>query len=283
MIKIPEESLVELSKQMVEDMKKSKRVSGKITYEIKAPEVEREAVIAFTPEAFAEMVSLIMVFDKEVGWYCTCKRHGDPDDDIYLIDDVLVFPQKTSGVTVDSDDEKRLEWFDSLPVETLVNIKCDCHSHVNMGVTPSGTDEKDMNEVLDNLDGDSFRIFMIWNKKLDYSCKIFDMQKNVMFDTDDVFVEVIGMAIGDFVEGAKEMVGQKTYNYTPSTTKVTTTKQKPKQIAAAEIDDDFDDDDDLDGFYQRYLQDEAYWSRKGGSYNDYYGNNYYGNYGYFGE
>lgn len=230
-IRLSDESWEELVKEMIEEMKSKRTIKGEFNYKITNPDIDRKATILFTPDAFAKMLSLIMVFDKEVGWYCTSERHGEMDDDVYIIDDVLVYPQETTGTTVDSDDEKRTEWFDSLPVETLVKIKCDCHSHVNMETTPSGTDNKDMQEVLDNLPEDGYRIFMIWNKKLEYTAKIFDMGKNVMFNTDDITVDVLGMKIHEFLSHAKDFVKAKTftYNYGGKTTTAVTKKEEPKK------------------------------------------------------
>ena len=306
-IKMSDEALMSLALDMVEDMKKKKKIKGEYTYTVQTPVVDRHAEVIFTQDAFIKMLSLIMSFDKEVGWYGTCTRQGDLDDDVYLINDIMVFPQKTTSTTVDSDDERRTEWFDSLPVETLVNLKADFHSHVNMAVSPSSTDEKDMEAVLENLDGEAFRIFMIWNKKLEFSCKIFDMLKNVMFDTADVRVDVEGIDLHAFVTASKAMVTQKTYIYNSPTTVVKTTTTAAKTapvstqpIAKAQIPprtkseteevDDMEEDDwdeeilaELDeDYYRGYYYgdyddvDDRWWTRRRrGNFPGYYGNGYY--------
>lgn len=245
LIRMGEDDWKKLAEDMVEDMKKRKVYNGNFQYEVKMPSVERTAKIVFTLPAFTKMMALLMVFDKEVGWYCTCRRSEEENDE-YIVDDVLVFPQTVTSVTVDSDDEKRTAWFDSLPVETLLSIKCDCHSHVNMSTSPSGTDDKDMRAVFDNIPQDGFRIFMIWNKSLEYWAAIYDVQKNVIFESDEIEVEVLGVDLNTFIKDAKGLVQNRvysTYQYnktktTPKTTSTTkgkpaTTKSKAKSVPVA--------------------------------------------------
>ena len=309
LINVSEESWANLMAEIIQEIKGKRSIKGEFNYKFTNPDVNRQATILFTPDAYAKLVSLVMIFDKEVGWYCTCRRDGELEDDLYIIDDVLVFPQTTTSTTVDSDDNARVEWFDSLPIDVLTNITCDCHSHVNMGVTPSGTDDKDMQSVLDNLPEDGFRIFMIWNKKLEYSVKIFDLAKNVMFETKDVTVDVLGMKMMEFLERSKSMVKAKTYstytyggtnNYYPSLNNTTTSKkneeipekskEKEEKVEENEDEDDFDiefDDEEFNSLleemsraelmeaYEAGLLDDddfeyLYWGKYyGGDYRDY--------------
>ena len=286
LIKLTENEKEEIAKSVLDAVFKAKSLDGKIEVSAKLPEIERTAHIFFTAAAYAKMVSLIMVSDKEVGWYCTAERYGELNDDIYIIDDVLVFPQEVTGVTVDSDDEARVEWFDSLPVEVLTKIKCDCHSHVNMSTGPSGTDVKDMESVLKNLGEDQYRIFMIWNKKLEFSCRIYDMEKNICFETKDVMVDVIDVRINEFLSTAKAMVRNKVSSpvkYTGATaaakktaepkkeTKTTKSSKASTKKAAPKAYDYYDDDDFMDGFL------EDYYGYDSDYYPGYSGRRYYGN------
>lgn len=307
-LKLSDESWRDLAEEIVEEMKQQSTFKGKFSYQITMPESDREAKIIFTAEAFAKMLSLIMVFDKEVGWYCTAERKGELDDDEYIIDDVLVFPQETTATTVDSDDEKRTEWFDSLPVETLLKVKCDCHSHVNMSTGPSGTDDKDMEAVFGNIADDGFRIFMIWNKKLEHYAVIYDMAKNLMFTSADISIEVEGFDLNDFVMTSKSMVSSKSYaSYTyprgkgiattaanntkaAKTTKTSAKSSKKKGKTKEEIDEDEEvlaaeedwlrdlppDEDDFDDFYgDDYGMGNWYQRDVERFRNGYYGGRYY--------
>ena len=268
----------EFLEKVIEELKDTRFMSGKIKTEIEIPEVERKACIFFTVEAYAKMLSLIMSFDSEVGWYGTAHRHGELDDDVYIIDDILVFPQEVTGTTVDSDDERRVEWFESLPTETLLNIRCDFHSHVNMGTSPSGTDDKDVKAVVNNLDDDAFRIFMIWNKKLEFTCQIFDMAKNLHFGTEDVVVDVLSCEIADFINEANELVKKKVTTYQSTKSNSSTTKKSETKKASK----DKKESEDIDALYEDLLTDDLfdddycysnYYNRRRRS--GYYGYNYY--------
>lgn len=260
-----------LLQEMITKMRNTKMIGGEFKFTAKLPEIDRKATVLFSTIAYAKMLSLIMTFDKEVGWYGTAHREGELDDDLYIIDDILVFPQEVTGVTVDSDDEKRLEWFNTLPIEELKNIRCDCHSHVNMSTNPSGTDDKEVEAVLENLSGDAFRIFMIWNKKLEFTVRIFDMAKNIFFGTKDVIVDTEEFSVGAFLNDATSKVKNKTTytkTYSKNAASTTTSKKKTEEEEMREAFDELYDDDDWD-------DDDYYYRRKGKKRSGYYGYGYY--------
>ena len=98
------------------------------------------ATVRISPVAFMKMQTLVMGFDKEVGWFATCEELAPLD---FRIKDVLVFPQYTSGCFVDDERDDPLEfrkWLDTLTDEQYEQRRLWGHSHVNMGTSPSGTD-----------------------------------------------------------------------------------------------------------------------------------------------
>ena len=258
-IKLTEEIQEEFLNKVKEELEKMKVYGGALKIEQKLPEIDRKAMVWFTPVAFSKMLSLIMVSDKEVAWLCTAERYGELNDDIYVIDDVLVYPQEVTGATVESADDLYNEWYDSLPVETLLKIKCNCHSHVNMSTSPSGTDDNDVKKVLNNMTGDMFRIFMIWNKRLEYSARIYDLGKNVLFENDDISVNVLEAEIGDFLADVKDKVKQKSYSVKKTTSVTTYTPPNKSEDKKDDKNDKKDDkksdekEDEVDDFYdERY-------------------------------
>jgi hypothetical protein len=58
-----------------------------------------------------------------------------------------------------------------------------------------------------------FYIFMVWNKKMDSHTKVYDLQKNVLYEDGDVEVKLLdtGIGLSAFIESAKDMVTKKTY------------------------------------------------------------------------
>lgn len=75
-------------------------------------------------------------------------------------------------------------WMNELDDETFNHMRFHGHSHVNMGVTPSGVDT-DYQETLANTVQD-FYIFGIFNKKRSYNLYLYDMEQNVLFETKDL-------------------------------------------------------------------------------------------------
>lgn len=88
--------------------------------------------------AFLKMQTLVAGYDHEVGWYGTAEKI---DDHTYRITDILVYPQYASAAYIDDKDTTEMPlWFQSLSDEVYNHKRFHGHSHVDMGVSPSGTD-----------------------------------------------------------------------------------------------------------------------------------------------
>ena len=196
----------------------TKFADGKLSFTKSFGTVDRKAKIYISEIAWMKLTTLLREFSKEVAWHATAYRiPGDKDE--YFIKDVLVYPQTVTPATVDMDEEQYAKWLmDGIMAEDerFDNIRCQMHSHVNMGVFASGTDEQHQQEILSQLRDNDFYIFMIWNKSLSVYMRIFDMEKNILFEKEDiewcVTDDTIGLA--KFLEEAKGLVKEKAY--TPS-------------------------------------------------------------------
>lgn len=210
-IKITDESLNEVRKAFEEALSTGKFSDGKITFTKTLGIVNRKATVFFTELAWLKMQTLIREFDKEVAWHGIAKRGEDASKDEYYITDILVYPQEVTGATVSTDQEKYQMWLMNHDDEVFNNIRMQGHSHVNMGVTPSSVDTSLYDRILEQLDDDMFYIFMIWNKSKKKTIKIYDLAKNILFDTSDVTVEVLddGTGIEKFLKDAKDAVKDK--------------------------------------------------------------------------
>ena len=199
-------------------MAKNKFSDGKLSFSKSFGTVSRKAHIYFTEIAWMKTTALLREFSKEVAWHATAYRiPGDNDE--YLIKDILVYPQTVTASTVDMDVEKYTQWImDGVMAgdERFDQIRCQMHSHVNMGVFASSTDVQHQEEILEQLGEEDFYIFMIWNKSLKVYMRIFDMQKNILFESDDCEWAVLDDTIGlsKFIEDAKKIVVEQktTYN-----------------------------------------------------------------------
>lgn len=189
-IKITPDCIAEIRKDFEETLKNAKLSDGKISFSRSFGYIKRDATVFFTKEAWQKMQALIKNFDKEVAWHGLAHR-GEPGKDEYFISDILVYPQEVTGATVNTDQQKYQTWLMSHEDDVFNNIRMQGHSHVNMGVTPSGVDNSLYERILEQLDEEMFYIFLIYNKRGDKTFKIYDLAKNILFETGDVTVKVL--------------------------------------------------------------------------------------------
>lgn len=170
----------------------------------------------FEPKAWLKMTALIDGFTvDEVAWYGTVEH---PQPDMYIITDVYTYPQTVGAAAVNTDQEREgseyTKWMNEVEPEIWNKQRFQGHSHVSMGVTPSATDLKHQRDLIAQFSGDDdFYIFMIWNQKMQYDAKIYDMKTNTLYETKDIDLTVCDpdLDIDAFMAEAKKMV--KIVNY----------------------------------------------------------------------
>jgi hypothetical protein len=164
------------------------KIDLKVPLEWKTP---YKARIEFTPEAFVKMYDLIDHQDQEVGWHGICKRDAE-NEGLFVISDILVYPQVVTGSTVTPDQKLYEDWLKGMDDDTFFGTRFQGHSHVNMGVTPSGVDEAFYESILKGLEDNDFYVFMVLNKKLECYARIYDMKNNILYETADITMGVQG-------------------------------------------------------------------------------------------
>ncbi len=211
-IKVDESVIQSIREEFEKALAESKFANGKFSFTKTLSVVDRKAVIVYSEKAWLKQEALVNGFDKEVGWHGFARR-GDGDE--YYIDDIIVYPQEVTGSTVTTDQIKYQNWLYQRDDEEFNAIRMQGHSHVNMAVSPSSVDETLYESILSNLGDEDFYIFVIWNKKGDRTVKIYDMAKNIFFDTNDCDVEIVAEdgGITEFLEDAKKKVEVKKYTY----------------------------------------------------------------------
>lgn len=166
--------------------------------------------VNFTPEAYHEMCMLIDHFDTEVAWHGLVDRI---DKTHFRITKILVYPQKVTGATVNTDQEKYTNWQNELDDDTFNALRFQGHSHVNMSTNPSSVDMDKQWEMINNFEDDVFYIFMIWNKKRNYNVRVVDMAENVIYSGDDVKVTIGDTDMKSFLTEAKKFIEKPNYTY----------------------------------------------------------------------
>lgn len=206
----------ELKEQAVQEFAKAlsemKMADGKLSYSKNFTyKNEEKAKILFTPIAYAKMVSLLMAFDSEVAWHGVGTR---TDEKTFVISDIVVYPQTVTGTTVEMDTEKYAMWLMENGEDDRFNhIMMQGHSHVKMSTSPSSVDKTHQEEILAQLTDDMYYIFMIWNKRLEHTTKIYDLQNNTMYDDNEIEYDIMDEQcdLDEFIDEANEQVVEHKY------------------------------------------------------------------------
>ena len=198
MVKNQMAKIIKLTAENIEEIKtefasylNGKISDGRISFTKNVSVIQRKATVYFYELAYRKFKALVDDFDKEVAWHGIAYRGTNSEKDEYFITDILVYPQEVTGATVTTDQNKYQTWLMNHEDDVFNNIRMQGHSHVNMSVSPSAVDERLYESILSQLDDSMFYIFMIWNKKNDKTCKIYDLEKNVLFDTTDCEIKIL--------------------------------------------------------------------------------------------
>lgn len=176
-----EDACAKMRAQMAGSMLLKDTFSVTIPTKVVLPPTERPTVIV-SLLADRKMQALVQLCDKEIGWHGTVSY--DPECNAYTIEDIFVFPQEITGTTVQSIDEEYGLWLSEFSDEAFNKLRLHGHSHVNMGTTPSGTDDNYQQTLLADIE--DFYIFLILNKKNEYNIFLYDIAHNAMYDKTDI-------------------------------------------------------------------------------------------------
>lgn len=160
----------------------------------------------------------------EVSWIMEVTDLGNYD---YEIESVFIPRQRVNGATTEFNADDIMHLMTNETTFDPDKWRGWGHSHVNMGVTPSGQDKKQMEEFANDCD---FFIGMIHNKKGDMFCWMVDSKRGLFFKNVEVAIvseyeneisELLKERVSKLVNTPKETVK---YSPTPSSTASTTAK-----------------------------------------------------------
>lgn len=172
-----------IDKLSIEDLKKDLKAVPK---DVKQPK------IYITASAYVKMMEYVRQSPIEISWHGLV--HRDLENNTYLVYDALIFPQINSATTTTADEEGFAKWQMDLisdmnfPIEDL---RMHGHSHVNMNVFSSGVDDQYQEDLLHKVEDGDYYLFMIFNKKQEICVLLYDYAQNVLFETADVFLDII--------------------------------------------------------------------------------------------
>lgn len=199
------EKVFEQVESMISD--KNKFRDGNVTVTYNLGKNDEKAKLNISIKAYLKMQVLIANSQKEVGWHGVAFRE-DEDNNVYRVEDIMVYPQMVDGTNVNTDEDEYYAWNMSLEDDVANNLRFHGHSHVNMSVFASSVDLQHQSEILNMMDDDMFYIFVIMNKRGEVYSKIYDLKKNLMFETSDITISVAQdyLNIDEFLDSSMKLV-----------------------------------------------------------------------------
>lgn len=135
--------------------------------------------IIMSQKAITKMKIYVDEVDSEIGWIGLVYKTRENEFYVY---DTMLPEQKVTGVTTDLDESALCAIAEKLIEEGKYddynNTRLWGHSHVNMGVTPSGTDEQTFEELHNNCE---YFIRLIANKKGDVNIDLVDKTTGLIY------------------------------------------------------------------------------------------------------
>ena len=239
-ISLTEEMKQDALRQFTEMLQnqRSADTSIKFSFDLKNKTEDAKVIVNFTTVAWLKMWSLVHTEKGEIGWHGIVEK---VNKGMYIIKDILVYPQYVTGVTVQTDDVGYGNWLHKeLEDDQINNLRFHGHSHVNMGTTPSGVDTTWYNEILQGLSTDDFYIFGIFNKREDFFMEIYDLAENTIYEKSDITMNVI-LEDGNYLNNWTDLVKKKNLKDKPKEQTFThkqpsTPKQTQKEEDEEEVD-----------------------------------------------
>jgi hypothetical protein len=176
--------------------------STDITNVIDKTQITRPTVY-ISAVAYLKMLLYVQETTIEIAWHGTVERNQEHN--WYHIKDVFLYPQTITACTVNTDQKEYQEWLQNIEDDEIFNnIRFQGHSHVNMGTSPSGTDLNMYHNFLQVLPKNDYYIFMIMNKSKSITCFIYDLAKNLIYETQDIDIKILTNNSQDLIKDLKE-------------------------------------------------------------------------------
>ena len=199
--------LKQISMQLGRNMRVNKlRVSG-VDIEKIDPKKIVKPLLLIRANAYIKMYALVDKCDKEIAWHGLVRRNKEQS--VYELYDIITFPQIVEPTHVDTDDEAYTVWLREKMMDKnfpFNDMKFHGHSHVNMQVFSSATDDEYQENMIKNAKEDDYYIFMILNKKRDMVVYIYDFYQNILFSKKDIDIILCDENGEDLLEWAANSI-----------------------------------------------------------------------------
>lgn len=141
--------------------------------------------VLFTSDVWQKIKAMVSYTSTE----CALSGFVATEGNRMLVHEVSVYPQDVLAVHVDTNDEHYIKWLLEIPDKKIRTMRFQMHSHVNMGVTPSAEDVATWAKVSGTVT--DYHLFMIMNKKYEYSLFLYDVVNNLIYDKEDLDIDIL--------------------------------------------------------------------------------------------
>jgi hypothetical protein len=220
--------LLSLAKKQIDTLDLTHKTSISIDLDTFAEEELKnipDIRIDITLLAWLKMTLLVKNSAKEIAWHGLVTRLSQNN---FVISDAFTYPQIVTAATVDADENQYSSWILGR-IEQINNIRMQGHSHVSMGVSPSGTDIDYYKKLVNQVD--DFYIFLILNKSGEYHVRVYDKVRNILFT--DVKINFLELDSGTWIREQMLMIQEKTYQTPIAAYQTPSYAQPPKPVNEA--------------------------------------------------
>jgi|11_taG_2_1085331.scaffolds.fasta_scaffold00055_46 hypothetical protein len=153
--------------------------------------LNKKPTLYISYEGLEAIKHIVSIAPQEAQWFHTIEVENE--NTLVLSDRIYIPEQNTSAAQVDSTSEMLINFYKELSKEfkteevnhILQNMGCWCHSHHNMGVSPSGQDVKQFTEFVKSSieqNQNTWQIMLIFNKKDQFYCRAYDPKTGIIYE-----------------------------------------------------------------------------------------------------
>lgn len=189
------------------------KISGTDLKELFKKEDVQKPTLIIPADIYTKMFMYVDMSKVEIGWHGLV--HRDKEKGIYTIYDILMFPQENTATHTTSEDQEYVEWMTNNildPTFPIKDLRMHGHSHVNMNVFSSATDDAFQKNMISKVENGDYYIFLILNKHRDICALIYDFNQQILFKNNDIDliipdangIDIVAECKSEFKKNCKE-------------------------------------------------------------------------------
>ena len=174
--------------------------------------LNKQPYLLFSHRDLSLVKHIVNVAPQEAQWFHCVERIVSNANIYYKLTEMLIPEQVCSAAEVDTSSEMMVSFYKQLKEQfgdqtnqVMSTMTCWCHSHHNMGVSPSGQDKKQFKEQVELAQKRNItvpQIMIIFNKKNDYYCQIYDPEYDIHVENAPIVLEAYDFS--EYTEIAKK-------------------------------------------------------------------------------